>query len=82
MVIKLSPKKKATKKGNRKNAASAEVADTLKMIKTSNQIASKEKPILGSKANKIPNDVATPFPPLNFKKIGNMCPNNIKNEEK
>ena len=80
--MKLSLIKKAIKKGNRKKAPSAEIADTLKSKKNNNQETSKQKPIFKSSANSIPNDVATPLPPLNFKKIENICPNKIKNDEK
>ena len=82
IIIKLSFIKKAIKKGNRKKAANAEIADTRNIKKTNNQIESMIRPIYRSSANKIPNEVATPLPPLNFKKIENICPIKIKNDEK
>ena len=60
IIIKLSFIKKAIKKGNRKKAANAEIADTRNIKKTNNQIESKKRPVSA---------VADNFEVRNIKKV-------------
>ena len=48
---------------------------------TNSQTVIAKKPIVNSKANRIPAEVATPFPPLNLKKMGNKCPRKTNTAE-
>ncbi len=56
-------------------AAPQEPNDTI-LVKAINTKANTKqiKPIFQLLINNIPNEVATPFPPLNPKKIGKVCP--------
>lgn len=64
--------KNIIRKGSRRKDIIADMADTLKTYSEINQINNKQKPTLKSRAKIIPNDVATPFPPLNLRKTENI----------
>ena len=53
-----------------KNRSDTILVNAIKIKANTKQI----NPIFQLLISKIPNDVATPFPPLNLKNIGKVCP--------
>ena len=48
---------------------------------TNSQTVIANKPVVNSSARRIPAEVATPFPPLKLKKMGNKCPKKTNTAE-
>ena len=61
-----------TTNGNKRKLIIADNPEILEIINTTSQTMTTDMPVIKSIPNIVPNDAATPLPPLNFKNIESM----------